>query len=104
MKGTEQDKGLGHCPLGTLWSDVGDFASPTPKVLMCSPGWPQQSCLSLLTAEITGSTAGMFLKVTRAVWEKLRDRCQAGTALGIASRSGHSTGTWILTGGHELVV
>lgn len=33
VNGNEQDKGLGHCPLGTLWSDVGDLASPSPHGL-----------------------------------------------------------------------
>lgn len=33
VKGIEQDKGLGHCPLGTLQSDVGDLAPHSPHSL-----------------------------------------------------------------------
>lgn len=75
VKATEGGKDLGHYPPGTVWVDVDDlvFCLFSEAVLLCSPGWPQQSFyLSLL------SSAGLFLRPMR---ERLPTRSQAGTAL-----------------------
>lgn len=62
MKATEGGKDLGHYPPGTVWVDVDDlvFCLFSEAVLLCSPGWPQQSFyLSLLSSEAyEGEVAG----------------------------------------------
>lgn len=78
MKVSEGGKGLGHYLPGTVWGDVDDlvFCLFSEAVLLCSPGWPRQSFYLRLL-----SSAGLFLSVIRCMRERLRARCQAGTAL-----------------------